>query len=160
MCLKLSAALISLALFLGCASEFDRTIDRLQQGTPKQRSQAAAFLGAQRIAEAAPHLREALEDTTAEVRAKSAWALGMLRSKTALPDLLRLLDDEKRSVRQAAAVALMQVEEPDAIPVLKRALDIESDIWVKRDMSRAVQFLEQFVGEEDVGEGRVRGAFY
>jgi len=157
---QLKKILPVLLLFLcGCSPHGDY-IRQLRSGTVDQRVDAAAFLGAQRVFEAVPHLRVALRDSAAPVRTKAAWALGMLREKEALRDLIRMLGDKDRDVRQIVAWALMQIEEPEAILALERAMASEPDAWVKKDMERAVRYLKQFDGEADVEEGRVRGEFF
>lgn len=154
-------ALVLMPLLLwGCRSERDTYLVQLRSGNADQRAQAAAFLGAQRMGEAIPHLQAALRDTVPEVRTKVIWALGMLRSKDAMRDLIPLLRDANRDIRQATVLALMQIEEPDAIPALENAHRLETDAWVKRDMARALQHLKQFEGETDVGESSIRGEFF
>lgn len=138
----------------GCGG--NSTIDRLRSGTPEQRAEAAAFLGAQRVTEAIPALREALKDTSEDVRAKSAWALGAMRSKDALPDLLRLVESDSRRVRQQAVQAVAEIEEPGAIPTLEAALAREDDPWIRKDLEAALEYLGQFEGEADVSEGGFR----
>ena len=54
----------------------DPYVDQLTEGTPAQRAQRAAFLGAQGVSEAVPALIAALQDSPEEVRAKVVWALG------------------------------------------------------------------------------------
>ncbi|MDE2829235.1 MAG: HEAT repeat domain-containing protein [Gemmatimonadota bacterium] len=158
---QLKKILLALLLFLcGCSSPHGDYVRQLRSGTVDQRIDAAAFLGAQRVFEAVPHLRAALRDSAAPVRTKAAWALGMLRAKEALRDLIRMLGDKDRDVRQIVAWALMQIEEPEAILALERAMASEPDAWVKKDMERAVRYLRQFDGEVDVEEGRVRGEFF
>jgi HEAT repeat protein len=151
---------ILLLLLFGCSSPHGDYLRQLRSGSVEQRVDAAAFLGAQRIAEAIPHLRAALRDSATSVRTKAAWALGMLRAKEALPDLIRMLGDKDRDVRQIVAWTLMQIEEPEAISALERAMVSEPDAWVKKDMERAVRYLKQFDGEADVEESRVRGEFF
>ncbi len=158
---QLKKILPMLLLFLsGCGSPHADYLRQLRSGSIDQRIDAAAFLGAQRIAEAIPHLRAALRDPVPQVRTKAAWALGMLRAKEALRDLIRTLGDKDRDVRQITAWALMQIEEPEAISALERALASEPDAWVKKDMDRAVRYLRQFDGEVDIEESRVRGEFF
>ena len=152
--------LLFCCVFYGCGSEHSSYIDQLRSGTPEQRAQAAAFLGAQRIAEAIPHLRTALQDEDDAVRAKVIWALGMLRSSAAMPDLLPLMQDSDRNIRQVTARTLMQIEAPEAIPALENALKIESDEWVAKDIESAIQHLRQFEGEVDIKEATVRGEFF
>jgi len=147
-------------LVAGCSSENSSYVDQLQAGTPKQRAQAASFLGAQRIAESIPYLLEALDDDNVQVRAKVIWALGMLRSKDALKKLLPFMMDMDRDIRQVTAFALMQIEEPEAIVTLEKALKIESDEWVAKDIVTALKHLRQFEGEADVKEAAVRGEFF
>ena len=127
-------------------------MQQLRLGTPEQRADAAAFLGAQRVSSAIPVIRAALRDTVPAVRAKAAWAVGMLRAKEALRDLLPMLRDPSRRVRQQVSEALIQIEEPEAIPALRMALQMEKDPWVHGDMQRAVQYLEQFQGDAEVNE--------
>lgn len=159
--MRVNRVLILCCLFIcGCGSEHSSYIGQLHSGTPEQRAQAASFLGAQRIAEANPHLQEALQDENAKVRAKVIWALGMLRSKAALKNLLPFMQDADRHIRQATARALMQIEEPDAIETLEQALKVESDDWVIKDITAAIKHLRQFEGEADVGESTVRGEFF
>lgn len=146
--------------FLACGSQESNYIDQLKTGTPKQRAQAAAFLGAQRVPEAIPALRDALHDENIDVKTKAIWALGMLRSKDALPDLLFLMKNSDRNIRQVTVRAVMQIEEPEAIPVLEKALKIESDEWVRKDIQTAIEHLRQFEGEADIGEASVRGEFF
>lgn len=154
-------ALVMMPLLVwGCRSERDTYLAQLRSGTPDQRAQAAAFLGAQRVSDAIPHLRAALRDTVPEVRTKVIWALGMLRSKAAMRDLISLLRDGNRDIRQATALGLMQIEDPEAIPALENAHRMETDAWVKRDMDRALRHLKKFEGEADVGEGGIRGEFF
>ena len=129
---------------------------RLRSGTPREREDAAAYLGAHRIAGAVPHLRQALRDTVPEVRAKAVWALGMLGAGEALPDLVPLLKDTSRRLRQQAAVAIMHIEQPEAIAVLEFAMRTERDPWVRSDLARAIEHLKQFVGESDIAEGTFR----
>lgn len=152
--------LLCCSFLYGCGSEHSSYIDQLRSGTPEQRAQAAAFLGAQRIVEAIPHLRAALQDKNTSVRAKVIWALGMLRSTAAMPDLLPLMKDSDRNMRQVTARALMQIEAPEAIPALENALKIESDEWVVKDIQTAIKHLRQFEGEVDIKEATVRGEFF
>jgi len=152
--------LLMCALIGGCSSEKNSYIDQLQSGTPKQRAQAASFLGAQRMAESIPYLLEALNDENVQVRAKVIWALGMLRSKAAFKKLLPFMRDTDRDIRQVTALTLMQIEEPEAIETLESALKIESDEWVAKDIATAIKHLRQFEGEADVKEATVRGEFF
>lgn len=152
--------LISAIFLISCRSQYGEYFSQLRSDSPDDRAQAALFLGAQRVGEAIPYLRAALRDTVPQVRAKVIWALGMLRSKEALHDLMPYLRDAHRNVRQATALALMQIEEPEAISSLEAASRIEEDVWVKRDMDRAIQYLQQFEGETEIGEGKMRGEFY
>ena len=144
----------------GCSSEKSSYIDQLQSGTPKQRAQAASFLGAQRMAESIPYLLEALKDENVQVRTKVIWALGMLRSKAAFKKLLPFMNDADRDIRQVTAFALMQIEEPEAIATLESALKIESDEWVAKDITTAIKHLQQFEGDAEVKEAAVRGEFF
>lgn len=149
---------IILTLSLGfpaCGGENDH-FTRLRSGTPREREDAAAYLGAHRVPGAAPHLRQALRDTVPEVRAKAVWALGMLGAGEALPDLVPFLRDRNRRLRQQAAVALMHIEQPEAIAVLEFAMRTERDPWVRSDLARAIEHLKQFVGESDVAAGAFR----
>jgi HEAT repeat protein len=146
--------LLSLGL-PGCGDDGDH-FTRLRSGTPREREDAAAYLGARRIAGAVPYLRKALRDTVPEVRAKAIWGLGMLGAGEALPDLVPFLTDRSRRLRQQAAVAIMHIEQPEAIPVLKLALWTEKDRWVRSDLARAIEHLKQFVGESDIAEGTFR----
>jgi HEAT repeat protein len=154
------AILLCGVLIGGCSSENSSYIDQLQSGTPKQRAQAASFLGAQRMGESIPHLLATLDDDNVQVRAKVIWALGMLRSKAALKILLPFMMDADRDIRQVTAFALMQIEEPEAIVTLESALKIESDAWVAKDIAAALAHLRQFEGEVDVKESTVRGEFF
>ncbi|MDE2889062.1 MAG: HEAT repeat domain-containing protein [Gemmatimonadota bacterium] len=129
---------------------------RLRAGTPREREDAAAYLGAHRVPGAVPHLRQALRDTVPEVRAKAVWALGMLGAGEALPDLVPFLRDGSRRLRQQAAVAIMHIEQPEAIAVLELAMRTERDPWVRSDLARAIAHLKQFVGESDIAEGTFR----
>ena len=129
---------------------------QLKEGIPKQRVEAAAFLGAQRVAEAVPALREALSDTSEEVRAKVIWALGTIRSKAALHDLIPLVKDSSRRIRQQAVQALAAIEKPEAIPHLEAALETEEDEWIRKDIEAGLEYLRQFEGETDMGEGSFR----
>lgn len=144
----------------GCSSEKSSYIDQLQSGTPKQRAQAASFLGAQRIAESIPHLLKALDDENVQVRARVIWALGMLRSKAAFKKMLPFMMDTDRDIRQVTAFALMQIEEPEAIATLESALKTESDEWVAKDIATALKHLRQFEGEAEIKETDVRGEFF
>ena len=144
----------------GGSSEKSSYIDQLQSGTPKQRAQAASFLGAQRMAESIPYLLEALKDENVQVRTKVIWALGMLRSKAAFKKLLPFMNDADRDIRQVTAFALMQIEEPEAIATLESALKIESDEWVAKDITTAIKHLQQFEGDAEVKEAAVRGEFF
>jgi HEAT repeat protein len=159
MCVK-SVILLCCLFMCGCGSVDRNYIDQLRSGTPEQRAQAASFLGAQRIAEAIPHLQVALQDESIQVRVKVIWALGSLRSKRVLDNLLPLMQDTDRNIRQATARALMQIEEPKAIVALERALKIEYDTWVVKDITMALEHLRQFEGEVDVRETSVRGEFF
>ena len=152
--------LISLLLLAGCGSPHSDYLSQLRSGSADQRVDAAAFLGAQRVGEATPHLRVALKDSEPRVRTKAAWALGILRAKEALRDLTRMLGDKDRDVRQIVAWSLMQLEEPEAIVTLQQAIASEPDAWVKKDMVRTVRFLKQFEGEADIEESSVRGEFF
>lgn len=146
--------ILSLGL-TGCGGGNDH-FTRLRSGTPREREDAAAYLGAHRVPGAVPHLRQALRDTVPEVRAKAVWALGMLGAGEALPDLVPFLRDSSRRLRQQAAVAIMHIEQPEAIAVLELAMRTERDPWVRSDLARAVEHLKQFVGESDIAEGAFR----
>ena len=152
------AGLVVCILLLGggCGQEHGGYIAQLREGTAEQRTDAAAFLGAQRVSSAVPALRIALRDTVDEVRVKAVWALGMLRSKEALSDLMLMLRDGNRRVRQTTAWTLTQIEEPEAIPALEVAFRVEKDSWVQEDLKRAIEYLKQFQGEAEVGESRFR----
>ena len=139
----------------GCGGDTD-IAHQLKEGSPKQRAEAAAFMGAQRVAEAVPALREALLDTSEEVRAKAIWALGAIRSKAALEDLIPLVKDPSRRVRQQAVQALAAIEEPEAIPSLEAALEVEEDEWIRKDIEAGLEYLRQFQGETYLGEGSFR----
>ena len=129
---------------------------RLQYGTPREREDAAAYLGARRVTGAVSYLRQALRDTVPEVRAKAIWALGMLGAGEALPDLVPFLTDRNRRLRQQAAMAIMHIEQPEAIAFLELAVRTERDPWVRSDLRRAIEHLKQFVGESDIAEGAFR----
>ncbi len=149
---------VILILLLGlpaCGGGSDH-FTRLRAGTPREREDAAVYLGAHRIPGAVPHLRQALRDTVPEVRAKAVWALGMLGAGEALPDLVPFLRDGSRRLRQQAAVAIMHIEQPEAIAVLELAMRTERDPWVRSDLARAIAHLKQFVGESDIAEGTFR----
>lgn len=149
---------VILILSLGlaaCGGDNDH-FTRLRSGTPREREDAAGYLGAHRIPGAVPHLRLALRDTVPEVRAKAVWALGMLGAGEALPDLVPFLRDGSRRLRQQAAVAIMHIEQPEAIAVLELALRTERDPWVRSDLARAIEHLKQFEGESDIAEGTFR----
>lgn len=147
------AAVVGVWIWIGgCSQEHGDYVKQLRLGTPEQRAEAAAFLGAQRVSSAIPAVRAALRDTVPAVRAKAAWAVGMLRAREAFQDLLPMLRDPSRRVRQQVAEALMQIEEPEAIPALRMALQMERDPWVQGDMQRAIQYLEQFQGDAEVNE--------
>ena len=150
-------ALLGLVAFVcgGCGGE-GGYVKQLQFGTNDERVRAASFLGAQRDVRAIPHLRFALRDTFSELRAKAAWALGNMGSKESMRDIKPLLRDPHRRVRQQAAVALMQIEEPEAIGALELAVVAEKDELVKGDMKRAAKYLQQFLGETNVGESTFR----
>ena len=156
----ISSILVCCILVSGCGSEHGDYVKQLRSGTPEQRAQAASFLGAQRIANAVPYLKAALQDENAQVRVKVIWALGTLRSKRVLKDLLPVMQNENRNIRQATALALMQIEEPDALQTLQGALLTESDVWVAKDIKRAIAHLGQFEGEADIRESSVRGEFF
>ncbi len=151
----LGAGLLGYLAAGGCGQNGD-FVAQLRWGTPEQRTEAASFLGAQRVSSAIPALRAALRDTVPEVRAKVVWALGMLRAKEAMPDLLLMLRDASRRVRQQAVWALMQVEEPEAIPTLEIALKMERDPWVQGDLRRTIEYLKQFQGNVDISESGFR----
>ena len=138
-----------------CGGDNDH-FTRLRSGTPREREDAAAYLGGRRVPGAVPHLRQALRDTVPEVRAKAVWALGMLGAGEALPDLTPFLRDRSRRLRQQAAVAIMHIERPEAIAVLEFAIRTERDPWVRSDLARAIEHLKQFVGESDIAEGTFR----
>lgn len=146
--------LLSLGL-PGCGGESDH-FTRLRSGTPREREDAAAYLGARRVPGSVPWLRQALRDTVPEVRAKAIWALGMLGAGEALPDLVPFLTANSRRLRQQAAVAIMHIERPEAIAVLEMAMRTERDPWVRSDLARAIAHLKQFVGESDIAEGTFR----
>ena len=146
--------ILSLGL-AACAGDNDH-FTRLRSGTPREREDAAAYLGAHRVPGAVAHLRQALRDTVPEVRAKAVWALGMLGAGEALPDLAPFLRDGSRRIRQQAAVAIMHIERPEAIAILEFAMRTERDPWVRSDLARAIEHLKQFVGESDVAEGTFR----
>ena len=140
----------------GCNHAYSGYVAQLRSGDAKERVDAAAFLGEQRVSDAIPALSRALRDPEQEVRIKAVWALGMIRSKRSMRDLIPLLRDGNRRVRQTAAWSLMQMEEPDAIPALEMAMRMENDGWVKGDMRRAIGFLKQFEGETDLNEATFR----
>jgi len=146
---------VILALVI-CSCGGDTTIDRLRNGTPAQRAEAAAFLGAQGVSEAIPALREALEDTVEDVQAKVIWALGSLRAKASLSALIPLIASASRRIRQQAVQALAQLEEPEVIPALEAALNVEKDPWVRKDIQEALQHLRQFQGETDLSQTTFR----
>ncbi len=149
---------VILILSLGlaaCAGDNDH-FTRLRSGSPREREDAAAYLGAHRVPGAVPHLRQALRDTVPEVRAKAVWALGMLGAGEALPDLAPFLRDGSRRTRQQAAVAIMHIERPEAIAILEFAMRTERDPWVRSDLARAIEHLKQFAGESDIAEGTFR----
>jgi HEAT repeat protein len=151
----MALAMVAACVLTGCG-EVGGYLEQLRSGTPEERVQAAAFLGAQRDVGAIPHLQFALRDTLPELRAKAAWALGYMGSRESMYDILPLLHDPHRRVRQQAAVALMHVEDPEAIPALEIAAAAEKDAWVKGDMQRAISYLQQFLGETDLGEATFR----
>ena len=149
-----SVLILLVGLTLSGCGNGDGYLEQLRFGTNEERVRAAAFLGAQREVIAIPNLQFALRDTFPELRAKAAWALENMGSKESMRDILPLLRDPHRRVRQQAAVALMHIEE--AIAALEFAANAEKDEWVKGDMERAAKYLQQFLGEADLGESTFR----
>ena len=152
---RVALAVVLAWVFAGCGDD-GGYLKQLRSGTPEERVQAAAFLGAQQDVSAIVHLQIALRDTFPELRAKAAWALGYMGARESMREILPLLRDPHRRVRQQAAIALMHIEEPEAIPVLEVAAAAERDAWVKGDMRRAILYLQQFLGESDLGEATFR----
>jgi HEAT repeat protein len=93
----------------------------LKDKDPEMRKSAAAAMGLQRDARAAPELLKIVGvDPVPEVREYCALALGMIGDARALPALTNRLNDPMEWVRSAAAWALGQIGDPRAIAVLKK----------------------------------------
>ena len=94
---------------------------------------AVAAIGALRLQQHAPLLREALRDPDDELAARAARALGRIGDTGAADALLAVVRDENRAwfVRSVATTALGQLGDPAAVATLAAELE-ESDEWPRR----------------------------
>jgi HEAT repeat protein len=98
---------------------------------PKERADAARWLGGRENPDAVSALAKALSDSDASVRqaaASALWDTGK-RGAAAKPELQKTLDDPEAAVvaRAAGALAAMDVPDKELAPAWRRALDGAKD---------------------------------
>lgn len=98
-------------------------MDRIDDGSARNRRAAITALGLNKIREAVPRLGELLSDKDPSIRRAAAIALGRMESGVDGEVLLPLLNDERPSVRSVGAEALGNLGVSKAIPELIRLLD-------------------------------------
>jgi putative membrane-bound dehydrogenase-like protein len=142
--------------------------DRLGDGEPSVRAQAARALGTRRIGVASADLIPLLKDRAPSVRLHAATALGRIhekqgwQAKSAATALVSLLDDEDRWIRYAARIALKRINDWGTVEnaLTAGSARVREQAWLA--LSRifdpdAVEVLIRRVGEPD-SERRKRAA--
>jgi len=122
----------ALPVILDAARDPDSTIRRY--AVP-----ALADMGGAQATEA---LIAALADPESDIRAAAVMALGEIKEKHVDDALMPLLDDEDLSVRIQTVIALGHLGSKQALPRLGQMMTTESNEWVCRYISQAIQEIE------------------
>ena len=83
-----------------------------------------------------------LDDEETDIRSAAAMGLGEIGDKRAVDALMRLLGDGEPSVRTQAVIALGHLGCSQALARLNQMRADESDEWMRRYMSQAIQEIE------------------
>lgn len=102
----------------------------------------ASIIGALRLHECAPLLREALASSDEELVARAARGLGLIGDDEAVEALIELLEDERRPwfARAAAAKSLGAIGDTRAVGPLARQLRFEN-WWLQQKAAEALGLL-------------------
>ena len=136
------------------------TPEQPAEEAPADAAQAAIQKAmAARAAEADKSPEEKARDNLQKLEARLAKSEARLQEGRAADEeekIIIALESTVERLKEKVAQARAQLEEPEAIPALQAALSAEQDPWVRGDLTRAIEYLQQFAGDEDVGEASFR----
>jgi HEAT repeat protein len=116
---------------------FEILIDKLENGTPSEKADAASELGHLKDLRAISFLRRCLNDSDVSIRDNAAYALAELGAKDSVRDLIKLLDDESKMVRKSAAKGLGILKSAESIDPLIKKIDDDSYL-VRKSVIRSL----------------------